>query len=828
VNLTEYNKKRDFKSTPEPPPVGTTEKKRKLIFVVQRHDATRLHYDFRLEMDGVLKSWAIPRGPSMVPGEKRLAIMVEDHPMKYGKFYGEIPEGNYGAGIVEIWDKGTYMPAIETGDPEQNLLGMLQKGDIKFSLKGTYLKGRFALFHLKNEEKENEWMLVKKADEFASEAFNIESIPSLKSKKISKTGKIKKVNIIEPFPDPLPKPMLAKLTGEVMNNPLWIYEMKLDGYRITCSVRDGKVALVSRNGNSYTRQFEALLGDLGSIEENLILDGEVVVETSKGVSDFQLLQNYLTNRIGDLKYYVFDILYLNGHSIMKFPLLKRKELIDALFKKYDFTKVLKLQYQTGEGKELFQKLSGEGHEGIIAKDPQSSYVPGKRTESWLKIKSTQKQEAVICGYTPPQGSRKYFGSIILGFYEGSTLKYIGNCGTGFNDTSLKELYEKFEQLKADKCPFIIPPKLSWTKGKPIWIKPRLVTNIKFMEWSREEIMRTPVFMGLREDKDPEEVVNEMKNTSEAVSNNDIRDADKEKIVTLQGKNVKLTNLTKIYWTSEGYTKGDLISYYQKISSFILPYLKDRPQSLNRHPNGINGQSFYQKDMNTDQIPKWIKTAKMESKTHPEGIDYLICNDLATLLFMINFGCIEINPWHSTFRNPDYPSYMMLDLDPGDISFKDVVDTALVIKELCDEVKIPCYCKTSGATGIHIYIPLGAKYDYRQAKTFAELLAVIAHNRLPSTTSIERVVSKRRDKVYIDFLQNRRGQTIASPYSVRPRALATGSTPLNWNEVNHQLSPEMFTIKNIEQRLRKTGDLWQPVLELNISLSNALKAIEKLS
>ena len=828
MNLTEYNKKRDFKSTPEPLPVRTTEKKPKLIFVVQRHDATRLHYDFRLEMDGVLKSWAIPRGPSMVPGEKRLAIMVEDHPMKYGKFYGEIPEGNYGAGIVEIWDKGTYMPAIETGDPEQNLLGMLQKGDIKFSLKGTYLKGRFALFHLKNEEKENEWMLVKKADEFASEAFNIESIPSLKSKKISKTGKIKKVNIIEPFPDPLPKPMLAKLTGEVMNNPLWIYEMKLDGYRITCSVRDGKVALVSRNGNSYTRQFEALLGDLGSIEENLILDGEVVVETSKGVSDFQLLQNYLTNRIGDLKYYVFDILYLNGHSIMKFPLLKRKELIDALFKKYDFTKVLKLQYQTGEGKELFQKLSGEGHEGIIAKDPQSSYVPGKRTESWLKIKSTQKQEAVICGYTPPQGSRKYFGSIILGFYEGSTLKYIGNCGTGFNDTSLKELYEKFEQLKADKCPFIIPPKLSWTKGKPIWIKPRLVTNIKFMEWSREEIMRTPVFMGLREDKDPEEVVNEMKNTSEAVSNNDIRDADKEKIVTLQGKNVKLTNLTKIYWTSEGYTKGDLISYYQKISSFILPYLKDRPQSLNRHPNGINGQSFYQKDMNTDQIPKWIKTAKMESKTHPEGIDYLICNDLATLLFMINFGCIEINPWHSTFRNPDYPSYMMLDLDPGDISFKDVVDTALVIKELCDEVKIPCYCKTSGATGIHIYIPLGAKYDYRQAKTFAELLAVIAHNRLPSTTSIERVVSKRRDKVYIDFLQNRRGQTIASPYSVRPRALATVSTPLYWKEVNHQLSPEMFTIKNIEQRLRKTGDLWQPVLELNISLSNALKAIEKLS
>ncbi|MFZ0281235.1 MAG: non-homologous end-joining DNA ligase, partial [Bacteroidales bacterium] len=304
--------------------------------------------------------------------------------------------------------------------------------------------------------------------------------------------------------------------------------------------------------------------------------------------------------------------------------------------------------------------------------------------------------------------------------------------------------------------------------------------------------------------------------------------EKEKTMVLSGQKVKLTHLTKIYWPGEGYTKGDLIAYYQNISRYILPYLKDRPQSLNRYPHGIEGESFYHKDMDPGQIPKWIKTAKMESKTHKEGIDYLICNDVATLVFMANLGCIEINPWHSTYMKPEHPAYMILDLDPGDNPFKDVVNTALVIKELCDEINIICYCKTSGATGLHVYIPLGTRYDYDQVRTFAEILAILSHKRLPLVTSVERIVSKRKDKVYIDFLQNRKGQTIAAPYSVRPRALATVSTPLNWKEVNHRLSPEMFTIRNIEKRLAKTGDLWKPVLQAGISLTKALKAIEKLS
>jgi bifunctional non-homologous end joining protein LigD len=369
-----------------------------------------------------------------------------------------------------------------------------------------------------------------------------------------------------------------------------------------------------------------------------------------------------------------------------------------------------------------------------------------------------------------------------------------------------------------------------------------------MEWSRDEIMRAPVFMGLREDKKATEVINEMKTTdSEVLSETDtaveeisaeksIRSAEiqkfekgeREKTLVFSGKRVKCTNLTKIYWPAERYTKGDLITYYQRISKVILPYLKNRPQSLNRHPNGIRGKNFYHKDMDVEQLPRWAKTVNLFSVSNNEGIDYLICNDVATLVYMANLGCIEINPWHSTYQKPDNPTYVMLDLDPGNISFIDVVNTALVIKELCDEINIQCYCKTSGATGLHIYIPLDAKYDYDQTKTFAEILAGIAHNRLPSTTSIERMVAKRKDRVYIDFLQNRKGQTIAAPYSVRPQPFATVSTPLKWDEVNHQLTPEMFTIKNIEKRLSETGDLWEPVLKSGISITKALKAIEKLS
>jgi len=832
MSLSLYKKKRNFADTPEPRAIKGS-KKSKLSFVVQRHDASHLHYDFRLELEGVLKSWAVPKGPSMIAGEKRLAVMVEDHPLPYGKFYGEIPVGNYGAGIVEIWDKGQYIPIAESDNAEKSLLAQLHKGDLKFILNGTHLKGAFALVRM-NDGTEKNWLLIKKKDEYALQSFKIEGIQSLKSKhkkKVSpiKTDAAKTKSAKAPsvkndlFPTEIPRPMLAKQSGKIIDDPAWLYEMKYDGYRVISKIKNGKAELYSRNANSYSKIFQSITDELNTINEEVILDGEVVIEDKDGISDFQLLQNYQTTKRGILKYYVFDIIYLNGYDIKGFPLLKRKELLEAFFENYNFKNIFNSAYQIGNGKKLFEKLSAEGYEGVIAKEPESTYLAGKRADTWLKIKTTMLQEAIICGYTAPQNSRQYFGSVILGIYSGKILKYIGNCGTGFTEASLKELHSYFEKLKTSTPPFASVPKMNGTKGKPYWIKPELVCNIKFLEWTQDEHMRNPVFMGLRDDKKIKEVVNESADETRNVNSG----TEKEKVITLSGKKVKCTNLDKIYFPGEGYTKGDLINYYQSISKFILPYLKNRPQSLNRHPNGIKGQSFYQKDMDVKQIPSFIKTVKLFSKSNNANIDYLICNDVATLVYMANLGCIEINPWHSTYLKPEEPTYMMLDLDPGEISFVDVVNTALVIKEICDELNISCYCKTSGATGLHIYIPLAAKYNYDDVKVFAEIMATIVHSRLPDTTSIERSTAKRKDKIYIDFLQNRKGQTIASPYSVRPRPHATVSTPLMWKEVNHQLTPEMFTIKNMEERLSKTGDLWKPVLQKGIVLTKVLKSIEKL-
>jgi len=832
MSLAQYKKKRNFADTPEPAATKGIKKSR-LSFVVHRHDASHLHYDFRLELEGVLKSWAVPKGPSMIAGEKRLAVMVEDHPLPYGKFYGEIPKGNYGAGNVEIWDRGQYKPIAGSDNAEKNLMAQLYKGDLKFILNGTHLKGAFTLVRM-NDGTEKNWLLIKKNDEYAHQSYMIESIQSLKSKhkkKVSsiksdvaktKTARFPSIKKVL-FPTEIPKPMLAKQSRQIMDNATWLYEMKYDGYRVISIIKNGKAELYSRNSNSFSKIFQSITDELNSINENVILDGEVVIENKSGISDFQLLQNYQSTKQGILKYYVFDIIYLNGHDISDFQLLKRKELLGAFFENYNFKNIFNSVYQVGDGKKLFEKLSSKGYEGVIAKEPQSTYLAGKRADTWLKMKSTMMQEAIICGYTAPQNSRQYFGSVILGMYSGKNLKYIGNCGTGFTEASLKELHSEFEKLKTSTHPFSSVPKMNGIKGKPSWIKPELVCNIKFLEWTQDEHMRNPVFMGLRNDKEVKEVLNESADLMRIASST----TEKEKVITLSGKKVKCTNLDKIYFPGESYTKGDLINYYQSISKFILPYLKNRPQSLNRHPNGITGQSFYQKDMDVKQIPTWIKTVKLFSKSNDATIDYLICNDAATLVYMANLGCIEINPWHSTYLKPDEPGYMTLDLDPGEISFIDVVNTALVIKEICDEINIPCYCKTSGATGLHIYIPLAAKYNYDDVKIFAEIMSTIVHSRLPNTTSIERSTAKRKDKIYIDFLQNRKGQTIAAAYSVRPRAYATVSTPLLWKEVNHQLTPEMFTIKNTEQRLLKTGDLWKPVLQKGVVLSKALKSIEKL-
>jgi bifunctional non-homologous end joining protein LigD len=834
MSLTLYKKKRNFRNTPEPG-AKNGNKKSSLSFVIQRHDASHLHYDFRLEMEGVLKSWAVPKGPSMKAGEKRLAVHVEDHPLEYGKFFGEIPEGNYGAGTVEIWDKGTYQPVeIEKGNTaEDTLLNQYKKGNLKFILHGKYLNGEFALVRMHGQDKN--WLLIKKSDDYSAKKFNIEALKPInsfhKNGKIVSNGKTKKetdkhVEKTEEAWKHLQQPMLAKLSSGIQNNANWLYEMKYDGYRALTKISNGKAEMWSRNGNSFNKQFAPLVAELENTDAEIILDGEVVIENKKGISDFQLLQNYFTTQKGTLKYYVFDILFVNGHPINDLPLRQRKELLDIFFQNYKFKNIIRSDFVIGKGEELFKKLSAEGYEGIIAKDMESRYFPGKRIDSWLKIKNVMSQEVIICGYTLPQRSRKYFGSLILGVHENNKLKYIGNCGTGFTEASLKELHGQLKKLVIKTCPFETVPSLKGQKGKVVWLRPELVCHVKFHEWTNDQHLRAPVFMGLRIDKKATEVaIEKAENKTKSSTSSD---ADNEVMLIIDNKKIKCTNLNKIYFPDDGITKGDLINYYRRISSYILPYLKDRPLSLNRHPNGINGPSFFQKDMNVEQLPEWVETSKIYSKSNKKYIHYLICNDQATLVYIANLGSIEINPWHSKRNTPEMPDYLMLDLDPGEIPFQKIVDTALVIKDICDELSIRSYCKTSGARGLHIYIPLAAKYDYDLTKTFAELLANIAHKRLPDITSLERPLAKRKNKIYLDFLQNRMGQTIAAPYCVRPKPQATVSTPLLWNEVNHQLTPQMFTIHTMEQRLKLTGDLWKGVLGKGIDLNRSLHNIEKIN
>ncbi|HMS33686.1 MAG TPA: DNA ligase D [Ignavibacteria bacterium] len=842
MSLSLYKKKRDFKKTPEPLK-SSSGKKGKLRFVVQKHDASHLHYDFRLEMEGVLKSWAVPKGPSMDPSDKRLAVMVEDHPLDYGNFYGIIPEGNYGAGVVEIWDKGTFRPMENPGKEkdEKLLLAMLNKGDLKIILNGHYLKGAFALVRMK-DEKEKNWLLIKKKDRYAEDNFDIKNLIPLKiykkgsdekqNKKKTKNTEESDSDILEKEWEILKKPMLAKLTDKAFDDPEWIYEIKYDGYRAVTKIQDGRVEMLSRNGNNFNTTYPTIVKELERVKDEAVLDGEIVIENQNGIPDFQLLQNYSKTKKGVLKYFIFDILYLNGHKLTGLPLFNRRVLLESFFKKYKFKDIFLTKNIESKGSKYFETISKKGYEGIIAKEKNGLYYPGRRAESWLKIKAGLQQEAVIGGFTLPQNSRKHFGSLILGVYENDELKYIGNCGTGFTNASLKELFDKLNPLVVSETPFKKKPIIRGPKGKAVWVKPELVCDVKFSEWTDDGHIRHPVFNGLRNDKKAVSVINESKvnNMPEKKPGSSQKSSDessKEQILKIDKKNVKVTNFNKIYWKDEKISKGDLINYYISVSKYIIPYLKNRPESLNRHPNGIDAPGFFQKDMEVSQLPVWVKTAKLYSTSNNKYIDYLICNDAATLIYMANLGCIEINPWNSVYSKPDYPDYMILDLDPGNIGFKEVVKTAIVIKDICDEIGVLSYCKTSGSTGLHIYLPLKGKYDYDQVKVFGQIFAEAVNSRLPDITSTERTVSKRKDKIYIDYLQNRKGQTIAAPYSVRPRPYATVSTPLLWKEVNESLSPADFTINNVKKRLDRKGDLWKGVLGPAIPMLKALKKLEKI-
>src|SRR5690554_654008 len=638
-------------------------------------------------MDGVLKSWAVPKGPSLNPEDKRLAVQTEDHPVKYLTFQGNIPKGNYGAGEMQIWDTGTY--TIEPTKKNEAPIDQYKSGNLKVIFNGSKLKGAFALVktHFGKEE-QNNWLLIKKKDKNAvvlpynAENFAPNPAPGGKGKS-TKEKEENEVDLKEI------KPMLAKTGKSIFDDKDWIYEFKWDGYRTVTAIENGEVQLYSRNGLSLNEKFAPIAATLQQIEHDIVLDGEMVILNKDGVSDFQALQIYQGEETSNLVYFVFDLIYLNGHSTTSLSLLDRKSLLKDILEISDLPNVRYCDHIETLGNSFYEQAVNMGFEGVIAKKAQSQYYPGVRSDDWLKFKQVNDREAIICGYTDSQGAA--FGSLILGAYEEEELTYIGNCGSGFTNKSGKELLQKMKKLETRQCPFREKPNL---KGrKPHWILPKLICEVNYTEITKSGLLRHPVFKRLREDKSADDI--NIDDTTEHTSNSH---SDSEMSLTIDGQKVSISNPDKIYFPGEGIRKYDLLDYYISVADTILPYLKDRPENLHRHPNGIKKKGFYQKD--SENLPKWIKSISLWSKSAGKEIDYLLCQNEATLIYMANLGCIEINPWNSKIENLDNPTYTVIDIDPSEKStFREVVEVALATKEILDKAKIKGFCKTSGSTGL---------------------------------------------------------------------------------------------------------------------------------
>ena len=621
--------------------------------------------------------------------------------------------------------------------------------------------------------------------------------------------------------------MLAEETEQAFDDKNWLYEIKWDGYRAIAEIENKNVKLYSRNGITFQNSYPLVVQELKKIKADAVLDGEIVVLNDNGVPEFQLLQHYENNTHRPIHYYVFDILFLNGHNTCGLPLIKRKELLQNIIKKNEVIKYSDHIIENGIA--FFNASTQKNLEGIMAKKADSHYYIGKRTNEWLKIKNHKTQEAIICGYTEPGGARKYFGALVLGIKAGKKLKYIGHTGSGFNQQSLKEMWNLLQPLKQNKSPFDEKIK---TNMPVTWVKPKLVCEIKFAEVTRDGMLRHPIFLHLRDDKTINEV--NMENTK-PIKKSEIKKIDKadtvleeksgDKIFTFGKVKVKATNINKIYFPDEGITKGDVINYYQEMADYILPYLKGRPQSLLRNPNGINAKGFFHKDAGED-APSFVKTKKLFSESTNKDINYIICDNKATLAYLNNLGSIEINPWHSTAEALDNPDYLIIDIDPSkQNTFEQVIEAANVVKQILDKAGAPSYCKTSGSSGLHVYVPTAKKYTYEQVKDFAYLICMLASEQLPDFTTLERNLQKRGHKhIYMDYLQNRRGQTIACVYSLRPKPCATVSAPLLWKEVKSGLTPQDFTMYNIMKRVKKVGDIFTPILGKGIDLNKCLKKL----
>jgi bifunctional non-homologous end joining protein LigD len=866
AGLAEYRRKRRFGDTPEPR--GKKARKDEKIFVIQKHAARRLHYDLRLEVGGVLKSWAVPKGPSLNPGDKRLAIQVEDHPFEYRKFEGTIPEGNYGAGEVIIWDQGTYEPEGSLSAAEQ-----LERGELKFRLHGHKLNGSFVLVKLKHSRGKNEWLLIKHRDDHADPMWNVEEHGEsvVSGRPIPKTHKEKQKErrSVQDSPPPNPAelpgarsaPMprevsvtLAKLADKPFSDPNWLFEIKWDGIRTIAFVENGDVRLFSRSKRDVTAEFPEFQDLAKHLRAGTaVLDGEIVTLDENGRSDFQKLQNRFgvtkpsQKLINDvpLTYYLFDVLYCNGYDVRKTPLLQRKELLRQVLRGEN--RVRYSEHQLEKGKELYAAAEKQGLEGIVGKHIESPYT-GNRTGFWLKFKIVNELDAVIVGWTAPRRTRQYFGALVLALYDDKKeLQFIGSVGTGFDQKTQKDLLAQLETLRVARSLLRNPPKL---REQVEWVRPEMVARIKFANWTEDDHLRAPVFLGIRKDRTPEECTFTAARPEHAQPEASVAaraptpkgkgpaaDAGFEELahgkaeslrLQLDGRTLALTNLNKIYFPESGIRKRDLLAYYYRIADNILPFLRDRPLVMRRYPNGIQGKSFFQKEA-PESIPDWIQRARVYSDERGGEMDYVMAQDRASLLFLTNLGCIDHNPWSSRFDHQDYPDYVFFDLDPTPgTPFTTVLRVARAIYKVLLSTRLVCYLKTSGATGFHIYVPLEPIYKYAQTRTFAAIISQIIASELPKETTLERTVRKRPEgRVLLDALQNAKGKPLAAVYSARAHPGATVSTPVTSEELmKGNIDPDAWTITTLPSRLRAVGDLWGDFWSHRQNLDAALDALSQ--
>lgn len=892
--LNEYQKKRDFKHTGEPPPLkkkGTGD----LTFVIQKHAARRLHYDFRLELDGVLKSWAVPNGPSLDSKVKRLAVEVEDHPLEYASFEGNIPTGEYGAGQVLIWDRGVYSPdkdgQLFFGDRDEAQKTMrenLKTGQIKVFLRGNKLNGSFALVKMRQGRKN--WLLIKHKDEFATYDEDILkkdiSVSSGRSMEEIKNGADRLTRKIRAefknvpglrkavFPTSL-NPMLATAIRKPFSDPDWLFEPKLDGFRILTFIKNGQVKLLSRNGIDVTKRYKLIADGLSKqAVEEAILDGEVIALDENGRSCFQCLQDHLYGeKKGDsgqypVIYYIFDILYLDGYDLCAVPLFERKRFLEIIISQSKYIHLI--DFVEKDGNLLYEASIKSGMEGVVAKKIRSIYEPGLRSGNWLKIKSEISDEFVIGGYTKGLGSRSStFGALLLGNYnDNGDLIFAGHVGTGFDEKLLTTLKPRLDSIAIEQSPFAENPILN---TPPTWVRPELVAEVKFVERTQDGLLRTPVFIRLREDKTPAEaghgeLVNKDSFSNLSQSASEVSGGSHENIVEqlanpeknfslkAGGFQIKLSNLDKPLWPAiraqRAITKRDLLIYFDLVSPYILRHLHNRPLTLTRYPNGIAGKYFFQKHFNSP-IPGFLGTVSLSEHKGAKQ-NYLLCNNLSSLLWLGQMANIDIHTWFSRIDSEpslkedagskkgsdffaDFPDFIIFDLDPyiysGDeiegaepelnrSAFQKTCEVALKIKEILDSLTLHSFIKTSGRTGLHIYVPIMRQFDYHSVHSAAKTICEFVLKKYPQDVTLDWAVDRRTGKIFLDYNQNMRGKTLASIYSPRSSPLATVSTPLRWEEVG-KAYPTDFTILTVPERLAEIGDLWKTILDSRSDLKYLL-------